>query len=292
MTRKRWLFSLFLFSLLALLLLIPSVRVVHFNPGKPLGGGGSSYAAMPGALSHAVKQVAEIPLWKQLLLLAALLASVILFLFMIPAEMRGRLIMQALRFALVIAAVLFLLKNRLIQLPGLNLNLASANGAASPDSSQAFDPSRFTPPLVAPWIIYLIGVGVSLALLALIWAAFRFWTRFHVPHMDRPLEGLAAVARSSLTDLAYGNKLEDVIIQAYARMSEVVDTQRGLRRAESMTPREFADRLERAGLPANAVARLTRLFESVRYGAGKSNQKDVDEAVSCLNSIVEYCGAA
>ena len=49
-------------------------------------------------------------------------------------------------------------------------------------------------------------------------------------------------------------------------------------------------RLERAGLPGDAVRRLTRLFETVRYGDKRSAPKDVSEAVNCLNTILHYCG--
>jgi 2-iminoacetate synthase ThiH len=52
-----------------------------------------------------------------------------------------------------------------------------------------------------------------------------------------------------------------------------------------MTPHEFAQRLEKAGLPAHPVQQLTRLFERVRYGAFNPGKKDVDEAVACLNAI-------
>jgi hypothetical protein len=57
-----------------------------------------------------------------------------------------------------------------------------------------------------------------------------------------------------------------------------------------MTPHEFALRLEQSGLPGEAVGRLTRLFEAVRYGDRKSAPKDVTEAVSCLKTILHYCG--
>ncbi len=59
-----------------------------------------------------------------------------------------------------------------------------------------------------------------------------------------------------------------------------------------MTPREFAERLQMTGLPAESVLRLTRLFESVRYGAHQSSQKEINEAVACLNSILSACGVA
>ena len=73
-------------------------------------------------------------------------------------------------------------------------------------------------------------------------------------------------------------------------MSDVVADKRQLQRELAMTPQEFAVRLERAGLPGDAVRRLTRLFEVVRYGDRKSAPKDVTEAVNCLNTILVYCG--
>jgi hypothetical protein len=57
-----------------------------------------------------------------------------------------------------------------------------------------------------------------------------------------------------------------------------------------MTPAEFASRLQEAGLPGDAVRRLTRLFEGVRYGQRKVGPKDVNEAVACLTAILQYCG--
>lgn len=57
-----------------------------------------------------------------------------------------------------------------------------------------------------------------------------------------------------------------------------------------MTPGEFALRLEQSGLPGDAVRRLTRLFERVRYGNQKAGLKDTNEAVACLTAILQYCG--
>ena len=73
-------------------------------------------------------------------------------------------------------------------------------------------------------------------------------------------------------------------------MSDVVSNTRQLHRDLAMTPHEFALCLERVGLPADAVGSLTRLFEGVRYGDRKSGPKDVNEAVSCLKTILHYCG--
>ena len=73
-------------------------------------------------------------------------------------------------------------------------------------------------------------------------------------------------------------------------MGDVVSSKRHLQREIAMTPREFASRLEQAGLPGEAVAQLTRLFEGVRYGDRKSAPRDVNEAVRCLQTILHYCG--
>jgi hypothetical protein len=73
-------------------------------------------------------------------------------------------------------------------------------------------------------------------------------------------------------------------------MSDVVSSTRHLYRNTAMTPHEFALHLEQAGLPGDAVTRLTRLFEGVRYGNRKSGPQDINEAVSCLKTILHYCG--
>lgn len=291
MTRKRWLYPFLLFALFALLILVSGLSAVHFSPGRPFGGGGSLFTAQNG-WNDVVQQISGIPLWEQIVFCAGLLISFLLFAFLLPPEMRKRIILQAIRFLLVVGTVFYLIKNPLIKLPGLNFNFADASGTRPSNPALGFDASHFSPPVIAPWLSYLVSLAVSLAILALMWAAYGFWLRFRVPHPAQQLEELASTVRSSLNDLANGREFEDVIIQMYASMSDIVAAQRGLHRADATTPREFADRLSHAGLPADAVARLTRLFESVRYGMRKSTQADVSEATACLNSILDHCGGA
>jgi Lon protease-like protein len=106
------------------------------------------------------------------------------------------------------------------------------------------------------------------------------------------LEDLARIARTSLRELSDGRETTDVILNCYFRMSDVVADRRNLQRGLGMTPAEFASRLEEAGLPGEAVRRLTRLFESVRYGDRRAGPKEVNEAVACLTTILQYCGEA
>jgi hypothetical protein len=98
------------------------------------------------------------------------------------------------------------------------------------------------------------------------------------------------VARNSLHELSQQGASHDAIIRCYENMNEAVFARRGLQREYTMTAAEFAQRLEDAGLPHEPVNRLTRLFESARYSSHTSTQKDIDEAVSCLTSILQCCG--
>jgi hypothetical protein len=122
------------------------------------------------------------------------------------------------------------------------------------------------------------------------WVLYRGWRRYNAWNTKKPLDDIAQIARSSLKDLSSGRDTSDVIVNCYMRMSDVVADKRRLHREIAMTPQEFAQRLERAGLPGDAVRRLTGLFEMVRYGDRKSAPRDVTEAVNCLNAILRSCG--
>ncbi len=99
-------------------------------------------------------------------------------------------------------------------------------------------------------LLYLISLGVILVLAGIAFLVGRWWLRNqHLQKNSQYLESLAEIARSSLADISSGRNWEDVIIKCYARMSDVVGTQRGLHRRKDLTASEFAARLEGAGLP-------------------------------------------
>jgi hypothetical protein len=148
----------------------------------------------------------------------------------------------------------------------------------------------FQPPQVSSTFSYLISFAFAMITIILLWALYRGWKKYVTLNSKKPLDEIARIARISLKDLSSGRDSSDVIINCYLRMSDVVAEKRKLQREIAMTPQEFALRLERAGLPGDAVRRLTRLFEMVRYGDRKSAPKDVTEAVGCLNTILHYCG--
>lgn len=138
---------------------------------------------------------------------------------------------------------------------------------------------------------YTVGLLVILGVIFVGWRVFRAWQAVNV-RPAQSLQDLARIARASLRDLSSGRETTDVIMNCYFRMSDVVADKRQLQRGLGMTPAEFASRLEEAGLPGDAVQRLTRLFEAVRYGERRAGPREVNEAVACLTTILQYCGEA
>jgi hypothetical protein len=126
-------------------------------------------------------------------------------------------------------------------------------------------------------------------MLWLVWKLYRAWEEIRQVK-SVPLQDIARIAHSSLRDLSNGRESTDVILNCYFRMSDVVADKKRIQRMASMTPAEFALRLESSGLPRDAVQTLTRLFESVRYGSRKAGPKETNEAVACLTAILQYCG--
>ena len=287
MTGKRWILILCVLIVAAVAVLASSLHDVHFEPGKPIAFENTP-SPLPPALNIA-ETIEKTPLWKILLFWLAFVINLILFFWLIPADLRKRLIRQMLSLALGSLAILMALRYGLIELPLLHfqpplqtIQPQSGVGGNTPVPA-------FSPPQMAPWWVFLVSFVVLAALLLLLWVAYRWWMRSAGRGLSE-LDTIRGIAESSLGELASGSNWTDVIIQSYSRMSEAVRTSRGLQRPRASTPREFAERLEAAGLPAQAVARLTRLFEAARYGAAGSTQADINEAVACLNSILQACG--
>jgi hypothetical protein len=151
-------------------------------------------------------------------------------------------------------------------------------------------PAVFHPPQVSNLILYLVSFTLTLLLIFILWRIYRWRKPRPSAATFKSLEGIGEAARLALDDLAAGLDGEDAIILCYARMSEVVMQKRSLQRGESGTAAEFATRLEAVGLPGISVRRLTRLFESARYGARESLRVEIDEAKACLTDIARYCG--
>jgi hypothetical protein len=135
------------------------------------------------------------------------------------------------------------------------------------------------------WLVYLVSIGIIGILMGFVWFIMRLLRR-----RETDLELLVEGAKGALEELSAGADLQDTVIRCYYQMSQLMSAKRGLKRNQAMTPREFEQRLQEAGLKIRHVHRLTRLFELVRYGGRVPSTRDEREAVDCLAVIVETYG--
>ena len=286
---KRLILVLAVLALGALTVLAVSLNEIPFREGQRFG---QSEAGRTPQINpqEVINAWVEIPWWKQASVWVLLSVLVILVGSLLSPELRKLFIRRFIRMALTFWGLFYIFKNYGHLIPALNLNIAEGLPAQNSNGLGTASPV-FVPPQVSPVFSYLISFAFALLWLAVIWVLYRGWQKYTaLMNTKKPLDEIARIARSSLDDLSAGRDSSDVIINCYLRMSDVVSNKRHLHRADAVTPREFALRLEQAGLPGDAVTRLTHLFEAVRYGDRKSGPKDVNEAVSCLTTILHYCG--
>jgi uncharacterized protein DUF4129 len=282
-----WILGLCCLVIAVIVLLAASLHDVTFEPAQ-------RFATAPSSPTQFRLPPLEIPsdtpVWKILLLWLAFVVNMVLFFLLLPPEVRKRILRQMISFALGTLMLLLALRYRAIRLPGTQEERMGMAGNATPGIVDALPVPTFQAPRVTPWLAFAVGLVILWALLFAGWILYRWWRRSRSDG-SVALAAIAGIARNSLDELAAGRQWGDVIIEAYARMTDVVSRQRGLHRMPATTPREFADRLTGAGLPAGSVDGLTRLFESVRYGGHSSTHEDVREAQHCLESILHACGA-
>jgi len=284
---KRWILLIATLALAALMLLAVGLQNVSFRESQPLGQretGDSNL--LPPILFDSLRKVS---ITSQIIAWVSIFFLVILISMLFSPEMRKKLIRMFIR-----AAVTVWLLNYLFQTGRLNSLMDMVNpqvpGIGRPGDEVNIPPPEFVPPHVTPLLSYVISFGVALSLLVLAWWLYRYWARNSIASDKSNLSAIAKIVRSSLRDLSDGRDSTDVIMNCYYRMSDVVSEKRRLIRSATTTPAEFAVYLESAGLPGDAVKRLTRLFENVRYGNRKSGSAEVNEAVACLTTILHYCG--
>lgn len=271
----------------ALTVLATSLNDVPFKEAQQFARP-DRHGGTPVSIDEVIGVWEGIPLWQHIVLWGLIGLLVVLLAMLLSPELRKRFIIMLLRTLIVMLAVFYILGNYGDKL--LMLQFGPQLAGEQSDAANVQPLPEFQAPEVSPTVSYLISFAVALGLTVFMWVLYRGWKKYAALNSNRPLAELAHIARSSLKDLQSGRESSDVIINCYLRMSDVVADKRQLHRELAMTPQEFALRLERAGLPGDAVRRLTRLFEMVRYGDRKSAQKDVNEAVSCLNTILHYCG--
>lgn len=213
--------------------------------------------------------------------LQALLFSIVimvpisLILALFSKEVR-RAIIQELKRAVVIVAII-----AAVVIVLRRLNLRGRDGDPLPGLQQAPEMPYW---MAHPSALAAFIIGFLLLSLLLI-IGWRAWLR----RRPRPLQRLAGEAQATVRDLRAGRDFRDAITECYYRMCRVLQEERRIRRADGMTPREFARYLEEVGLASGQAMRLTRLFEAVRYGARTPGAREEREAIECL-SIFENVG--
>ncbi|MGD2158131.1 MAG: DUF4129 domain-containing protein [Anaerolineales bacterium] len=136
----------------------------------------------------------------------------------------------------------------------------------------------------SPILYYSIVLFVFLSLLLGSWMIWR-----RIRSREVSLKVFANTAQKALDELQAGIEIRNVVIRAYYQMSQVLDQELGITRKDAMTPREFEVKLEGAGLPAEEVQQLTRVFEAVRYGTTQVNWELEHQAITSLTAIIEAC---
>lgn len=287
-TRRAILLALSLFAILSLVLLEAGLGSVHFNEAVMYERERSETIAV--SVAALLDQIAAVPFWKHIVFWIGIFFIVLLLTALLPPELRKKLLWSVVRLALFALAVFCLVQHRKAFGILSSGDATFGEGISVPDP-ETIAPPIFSPPDLPPMLTYFISVAVLLVTFGLLWFVGRKFTSMRTPPpRDTSLDDIAAAARQSLDELADGRDWEDAIVRCYARMSEAVSRRRGLHRDSAMTPDEFASHLTRSGLPSDSVRRLTRLFESVRYGTRSAGDRERDEASACLSDILRYCG--
>jgi hypothetical protein len=134
------------------------------------------------------------------------------------------------------------------------------------------------------WSRILIAVGLSVGagaalILGSSWVTTR-WRAYASRHgkgeIAWELELLAEQTLAARGDM-------DLVLRCYHEMVDLLSRKKQIAHA-SLTPREFADRLRNLGVHTEAIDRLTRLFELVRYGH-RASAPFTDRALRSIEEI-------
>lgn len=277
-----------LISSLAILLLIwvaAGIGNLSFAPGRPLNFGDGEVRTIQETLGDLAREFSEVPFGQQVLFVGIFISVTAISLLLMPSELRKRLLRMLFRMGVTAFALLYFFNNFQIEGDaGISEDLISPLESIESLEGEGLVTEVYISPQVSSIWNYVITLVFILLVLALGWRLSRNWGKPKESD-EEPLEEFARIAQTSLHDLSKGTQWEDVIIRSYMQMGDVVRERRGIYRQQAMTPHEFTQRLEKAGLPSHPVQQLTRLFERVRYGTYNPGQYEVDEAVDCLNAI-------
>jgi hypothetical protein len=217
---------------------------------------------------------------------AVIIYAIYIFVSLLTRQGRKRLFNDLIRLA-VFVLCLYLLNTRGAELFN-NFKLGGNLGGLGQATTDPSVPLALFSPSTPGWIPLGLLLAAATLLAAFVGVIAWWWfmpTRRGAAKADAARQLLSAEARQAVQDIEAGEQLEDVVLRAYYRMERILAEQRGLSRAEAMTPSEFADALGRQGLPKGAVNDLTHLFEAVRYGGKQLGPESQQRATNALRAI-------
>lgn len=139
------------------------------------------------------------------------------------------------------------------------------------------------------WMLGLIIVGAAALVAGVTFYGLKSLSK-REPMDDDPLWEFADKAQVALNDIEAAKiEFDDVIIRCYAEMSQTLQAEKGIQRAQAMTTHEFEQELLAKGFPAQPVQQLTRLFEQVRYGRQQHGEAAKRSATESLREIISFC---
>jgi hypothetical protein len=274
-------------ALLALVYLAAALGNITFAPAQSFQTGQTVESSGGG------RSLPDIPLWQQILFWLLILVLLITVLAVLAPRERKKLAKQLGNMTIILLVIAYL---------GLKYGSEVLQPTPEPTPAEVFEamslpsgetvtaqPQELPPPTLPPTLSFVVTLVFALGVMILAWWLVR---RGQAQRPPPPLSEIAGIARSALNDLSAGKEWGNTIIACYVRMSQSVGERRGFTRKRGATPSEFAEELERAGLPGYTTRRLTQLFERVRYGAKQAGKDDIQEAIACLTDILHACGEA
>ena len=289
--KKVWLLLLLALAVVSIVLLAAGLPRLQLQPGQPIPIGGIIQALNQSNISFSG---ISIPFNIVRLVVACIWVLIFISIigFIVSSEIRKEVFKRVIIYSL--WALLFYGVITQIQ-PFLNLPEPEEEGAAEGglgDIADTIEPLPTPPDFVVDppqWIIFAVSILLITLMAGIIWMLWRFFYGSRKKR-DTSLDLLTQEAQQALDDIQAGRDLKDTIRRCYFEMSQILGKQRHLHRRRGMTPREFEQFLAESGLRTEHIKRLTRLFESVRYGNKPAGHREELEAVDCLSAIVKSYG--
>ena len=278
-------------AVVLVVLLSTSIGGMQFQPGHPIAHGDSMIIQI--SVEKISSQINEIPFWKMILFWGLVFLLIVIIASLFSPELRKKILFYFFRLSLFGLALFYIIKNFHQLFPDFSLDGLAAASAGSLTGGESSAPMVFTPPHMSPTTLYLVSLLFVVAMGVLAVLTKNWWSKaLKRTESSKTINEIANVAQTTIEEISNGTYWGQAIIECYSRMSGAISLRRGVIRRKDLTAREFAIRLSEIGLPAEPVSRLTQLFEMARYGGRKGNPDEVNDAIACLNNILQACGAS